>query len=222
MSADSIVTLEQVTKSFGSFVALHEIDLAIAEGEFVTLLGPSGCGKTTTLRLIGGFEAADRGRIRIAHRRRLRLHDRVAHAGVPDHERGIDADAVLLERKTLLFEICRTAAVGVEDGERDALRQQRARIAERRIREAAGRMRVHVDESRRHQTILRVDRDGGRRTRKTTDGRDAITPDADVRAKPRVAGSIHDARVGNKDVEGRLCALSGNLFESGQAEDQHG
>jgi ABC-type Fe3+/spermidine/putrescine transport system ATPase subunit len=55
-----------VTKSFGSYVALHEIDLAVAEGEFVTLLGPSGCGKTTTLRLIGGFESADRGRIRIA------------------------------------------------------------------------------------------------------------------------------------------------------------
>jgi ABC-type Fe3+/spermidine/putrescine transport system ATPase subunit len=66
MSAAPIVTLEQVTKSFGSFVALHEIDLAIAEGEFVTLLGPSGCGKTTTLRLIGGFDSVDRGRIRIA------------------------------------------------------------------------------------------------------------------------------------------------------------
>ncbi|WP_444431347.1 ATP-binding cassette domain-containing protein [Rhodobacter capsulatus] len=56
MSARPIVTLDGVTKSFGSFKALHETSFSIGEGEFVTLLGPSGCGKTTTLRLIGGFD----------------------------------------------------------------------------------------------------------------------------------------------------------------------
>ena len=50
------VRLEGVTKRFGDFVAVRELDLEIAEGEFFTLLGPCGCGKTTTLRMIAGFE----------------------------------------------------------------------------------------------------------------------------------------------------------------------
>ncbi len=66
MTSSPIVALDGVAKRYGAFVALHETDLAIAEGEFVTLLGPSGCGKTTTLRLIGGFEQASVGRIAIA------------------------------------------------------------------------------------------------------------------------------------------------------------
>ncbi|MFC3074269.1 ABC transporter ATP-binding protein [Shinella pollutisoli] len=66
MTSSPIVALDGVQKRYGAFVALHETDLAIAEGEFVTLLGPSGCGKTTTLRLVGGFEEASAGRIAIA------------------------------------------------------------------------------------------------------------------------------------------------------------
>lgn len=60
---DPIVRIEGVTKSFGSFTALHEMNLTIASGEFVTFLGPSGCGKSTTLRILGGFESPDRGRV---------------------------------------------------------------------------------------------------------------------------------------------------------------
>jgi ABC-type Fe3+/spermidine/putrescine transport system ATPase subunit len=51
----SQVELKGVTKSYGSTVALHEVDLQVRQGEFLTLLGPSGCGKTTTLRLVAGF-----------------------------------------------------------------------------------------------------------------------------------------------------------------------
>ena len=57
------VALRNVTKSFGSVVALKTISLDIEEGEFITLLGPSGCGKTTTLRLIAGFNDPDQGQI---------------------------------------------------------------------------------------------------------------------------------------------------------------
>ncbi len=57
------VVLRNVTKTFGSVVALKTISLEIEEGEFITLLGPSGCGKTTTLRLIAGFNDPDQGQI---------------------------------------------------------------------------------------------------------------------------------------------------------------
>ena len=55
--------LEGIRKSFGSFEALKDIDLAIAQGEFVCFLGPSGCGKTTLLRIIAGLETQTAGRI---------------------------------------------------------------------------------------------------------------------------------------------------------------
>ena len=60
------VELRAVTKRFGEVVAVDSVSLAIAPGEFLTLLGPSGCGKTTTLRLIGGFERPTAGEVLIA------------------------------------------------------------------------------------------------------------------------------------------------------------
>lgn len=58
-----ILAIEGVSKSFGGTTALERLDLSIPEGQFVTFLGPSGCGKSTTLRLLGGFETPDAGRI---------------------------------------------------------------------------------------------------------------------------------------------------------------
>ena len=55
------VRLVDVVKRYGEAVVVDHINLEVQAGEFFTLLGPSGCGKTTTLRMIGGFEAADLG-----------------------------------------------------------------------------------------------------------------------------------------------------------------
>jgi spermidine/putrescine transport system ATP-binding protein len=55
--------IERVSKRFGDLPAVNDFSLEVAAGEFVSLLGPSGCGKTTLLRMIGGFEFPDDGRI---------------------------------------------------------------------------------------------------------------------------------------------------------------
>ena len=59
------VRLQGVTKAFGELLAVDDLDLDIAEGEFFTLLGPSGCGKTTTLRMVAGFEEPTSGTVLI-------------------------------------------------------------------------------------------------------------------------------------------------------------
>lgn len=60
---NNLIELKNISKSFGETLVLDELDLAVKENEFITLLGPSGCGKTTTLRIIGGFETPDQGRV---------------------------------------------------------------------------------------------------------------------------------------------------------------
>ena len=61
----SNVSLSNVSRHFGAFVAVDRFNIDIQSGEFVTLLGPSGCGKTTTLRMLAGLERNTGGRITI-------------------------------------------------------------------------------------------------------------------------------------------------------------
>ena len=74
------IIIKNVAKSFGSFQALHSIDLTISDQEFMVLLGASGCGKTTLLRIIAGLDQMDVGEVWIGERR-------VDH--LPPRERGI-------------------------------------------------------------------------------------------------------------------------------------
>src|SRR4051812_15855427 len=59
----TLLELRKVAKAYGSNEVLHEIDFALRDGEFMTVLGPSGSGKTTVLRLIGGLVRPTRGMI---------------------------------------------------------------------------------------------------------------------------------------------------------------
>jgi ABC-type Fe3+/spermidine/putrescine transport system ATPase subunit len=57
------ISVEHVSKRFGSHVALDDVSLDVSGGELVIVLGPSGCGKTTLLRTIAGLDVPDRGRV---------------------------------------------------------------------------------------------------------------------------------------------------------------
>ncbi len=61
--SNKLIDLVNITKSFDGEVVLDDLNLYIRENEFLTLLGPSGCGKTTTLRILGGFENPDKGKV---------------------------------------------------------------------------------------------------------------------------------------------------------------
>ena len=60
---DTILSLENIKKSFEGENVLKNISLDIGRGEFITLLGSSGCGKTTTIRIIAGLESPDSGKV---------------------------------------------------------------------------------------------------------------------------------------------------------------
>src|SRR3954463_4740297 len=57
--------LQDLHRDFGTVKALNGINIALGEGEFLSLLGPSGCGKTTALRLVAGFDRPTSGRIMV-------------------------------------------------------------------------------------------------------------------------------------------------------------
>ncbi len=78
--ANNVVELRGVYKTIHDHEILHNIDLEVKEGEFLTLLGPSGCGKTTLLRLISGFENPTAGTISI---------DGKDVSGLPPHQRHV-------------------------------------------------------------------------------------------------------------------------------------
>lgn len=59
----NVLDLINVSKSYGDNLILDNLSLSVKHSEFLTLLGPSGCGKTTTLRIIGGFEYPDKGKV---------------------------------------------------------------------------------------------------------------------------------------------------------------
>ncbi len=79
--SNRLINLENISKSYGNQMVLDDMNLYIRENEFLTLLGPSGCGKTTTLRIIGGFETPDKGRV---------IFDGADITNIPPHKRQLN------------------------------------------------------------------------------------------------------------------------------------
>jgi sulfate/thiosulfate transport system ATP-binding protein len=75
------ILVENISKNFGAFSALRNVNLEIPEGELVALLGPSGCGKTSLLRVIAGLEQPDSGRVVLSGEDRTRAHVREREIG---------------------------------------------------------------------------------------------------------------------------------------------
>jgi putative spermidine/putrescine transport system ATP-binding protein len=69
----AFLEIKQLKKSFGAQTVVHDFQMAIEQGEFITFLGPSGCGKTTILRMVAGFETPSAGSIQVAGRDITRL-----------------------------------------------------------------------------------------------------------------------------------------------------
>lgn len=78
----SSITLNKVTKRYGSLVTVDALDLEIDQGEFLAFLGPSGCGKTTTLRMIAGLTIPDGGSIHFGNREVTDLPPYLRNAGL--------------------------------------------------------------------------------------------------------------------------------------------
>jgi len=83
MQSDAgFLSLRGVTRRFGEVVAVDDVSLDLADGEFVCFLGPSGCGKTTLLRAVAGLEATDAGEIRLRGRDLAGVPARLRNFGV--------------------------------------------------------------------------------------------------------------------------------------------
>ncbi|MCJ2080968.1 ABC transporter ATP-binding protein [Methylobacterium sp. J-090] len=134
--------LTGVTKRFGDSVAVADVSLALAAGEFFCLLGPSGCGKSTLLRLVAGFEAPNLGVIRV---------DGQDMAGLPPHRRPVN----IMFQSYALFphkDVAGNIAYGLPDlGRADRTG---------RVRDLLARVRLENFENRRIETLS-----GGQRQR---------------------------------------------------------
>ena len=80
-TSESFISIQNVNKFFGSFQAIDDVSMEIAQGEFFSLLGASGCGKTTLLRMLAGFESTSSGEI---------LIDGQPTSDVPPHHRPVN------------------------------------------------------------------------------------------------------------------------------------
>lgn len=120
------ISIQGVTKNYGSFTAVDGLDMEIAPGEFLALLGPSGSGKSTILMMLAGFERPDKGRI---------LFGSNDYTRVPPHKRNI---GMVFQHYTLFPNMTVLDNVAFPLKTRGVPKEERHRIA----REALARVRL--------------------------------------------------------------------------------
>src|SRR5215475_14596658 len=81
-TATDFLEISSLRKSYGQNTVVHNFDLGVKRGEFISFLGPSGCGKTTTLRMVAGFEIPTAGAIRVDGRDVTRLRPNQRNVGM--------------------------------------------------------------------------------------------------------------------------------------------
>ncbi|MFN7191051.1 MAG: ABC transporter ATP-binding protein [Rhodospirillales bacterium] len=120
------IRLSGVTKRYGSVIALHRLDLDIADREFIVFLGPSGCGKTATLNIVAELEDISEGEV---------YFEEVPVTDVPPHQREI---AMVFQSYALYPQ--KTVYENVAFGLR--LRNHASEDIDRRVRAAAEKLEI--------------------------------------------------------------------------------
>lgn len=96
--AETILSLAEVSKSYGKIAALRDVSFDIGAGEFVGLLGPNGAGKSTLFQIISGLFAPDKGTVSVFGRRYANdAPDILSRLGVVFQERSVDLDMTIKE-----------------------------------------------------------------------------------------------------------------------------
>jgi putative spermidine/putrescine transport system ATP-binding protein len=135
----SSVSLQSISKSYGSHRAVSDFTLEIAQGEFLVLLGPSGCGKTTTLRIIAGFVEPSGGRIRFGDRDVTALPPYKRNTGLVFQGYALFPHLTVFENVAFGLRMRKLDSATVERRARDALRLVRLEdLGDRMPRQLSG------------------------------------------------------------------------------------
>jgi putative spermidine/putrescine transport system ATP-binding protein len=141
----AFLTLERVSKDFGTVMAVHDVTLSIEKGEFVSLLGPSGCGKTTTLQMIAGLVDPTSGRITLDGRDITREKPNRRGLGVVFQSYALFPHMTVAQNVAFGLEMRRVSKAERTERVRDALSLvQLASFADRYPRQLSGGQRQRV------------------------------------------------------------------------------
>jgi spermidine/putrescine transport system ATP-binding protein len=134
-----IISLKNVTKSYGEDIALRKIDLEIRNGEFLTLLGPSGCGKTTLLRLISGFEQPEDGDVFINQKNVTQLPPEKRHINMVFQNYALFPHMTVFENVAFGLRCQKLPETKIQQKVTDALQMVKLdKFAERRPQQLSG------------------------------------------------------------------------------------
>lgn len=133
------IQVKQLTKQFGSVVALHGLDLTINPGELFFLLGPSGCGKTTLLRSLAGFYIPEKGRIMFGDEDVTHLEPHKRNTGMMFQSYALWPHMTVAENVAFGLEERRVAATEIKQRVGDALASVRMeKYADRKPNQLSG------------------------------------------------------------------------------------